>query len=95
MPDLISRRLTNASSNGLEQLAQACCEPTSFGLNDQDILNETYHKATTVNSNLSSTQLVLELTDVVKVIGEYFLEGTDSARNLNVEPNVYDMCLSL
>ena len=48
-----------------------------------------------MDSDLSSTQLVLEQTDVVKVIREYFLEGTDSARNLNVELKVYGMCLSL
>jgi len=101
LPDLISRRhvdFANASSNELEQLAHACCEPTSFGLNDEDILDETYHKTTKVDSDVFSTQLVLEQTDLVKAIREYFLEGTYSARNLNVELyklKVYGMCLSL
>src|SRR5229473_1083155 len=45
--DLISRRyvdFANTSFGELEQLAQVC-EPASFGINDKDVLDETYRKA--------------------------------------------------
>lgn len=101
MLDLISRRhvdFTNVTSNELEQLAQAC-EPASFGLNDEDVLDETYQKARKLDPGLFSTPLAPEQTDLVnKVIRRDLLEGTDSARKLKVELNrlkVYGTCLSL
>jgi len=59
----------NAASNELEKLAMAC-EPASFGLNDED---------GKMDSDIFSTPLVPEQTDLVNVIRGYPLEGTDSA----------------
>jgi hypothetical protein len=75
---LLSREhvdFANATSNELEQLAQAC-EPASFSLNDEDDLDGTYHKAGKMDSDLSSTPLVApEQTDRVKVIRGYSISS--------------------
>lgn len=99
LPDFHHRHVdfVNATSNELEQLAQAC-EPASFGVKGEDVLDETYQKARKLDPGLFSTPLVPEQTDLVKVIRGYLLEGTDSTRKLKVELNrlkVYGMCLSL
>jgi hypothetical protein len=98
--DLISHRyidFANTTFSQLEQLVQAC-EPASFGLNDKDVLDETYRKAGKMDSELFSTPLVPEHTDLVKVLRGHLLEGTDSMRKLKIELyklNVYGMCLGL
>jgi len=98
--DSISRRyvdFANTSFGELEQLAQVC-EPASFGINDKDVLDETYRKARKMDSELFSTPLVPEQTDLVKVLRGHLLEGTDSTRKLKVELyklNVYGVCLGL
>src|SRR5216684_8752342 len=98
--DSISRRyvdFANTSFGDLEQLAQVC-EPASFGINDKDVLDETYRKARKMDSERFSTPLVPEQTDLVKVLRGHLLEGTDSTRKLKVELyklNVYGMCLGL
>jgi hypothetical protein len=90
VPDLKSRRHVDfrvadcATSNELEQLAQAC-ESASFGLSDEDILDETYDTAGKMDSDLFSTPLVPKQTDLVKVMRGYLLEGAGSARKLKVE----------
>jgi hypothetical protein len=66
----MSRRyidFANTSFSELEQLAQVC-EPASFGVNDKDVLDETYRKAGKMDSELFSTPLVPEHTDLIKVL---------------------------
>ncbi len=98
--DLIPRRhidFANATFSQLEQLVQAC-EPASFGLNDKDVIDETYRKAGKMDSELFATPLVPEHTDLVRVLRGHLLEGTDSTRKLKIELyklNVYGMCLGL
>ena len=98
--DSISRRyvdFANTSFGELEQLAQVC-EPASFGINDKDVLDETYRKAGKMDSELFSTPLASEHTDLVKVLRGHLLEGTDSTRKLKIELyklNVYGMYLGL
>ncbi len=87
----------NTTFSQLEQLVQAC-EPVSFGLNDKDVLDETYRKAGKMDSELFSTPLASEHTDLVKVLRGHLLEGTDSTRKLKIELyklNVYGMYLGL
>src|SRR5258708_15014219 len=98
--DLLSRRyvdFANTSFGELEQLAQVC-EPASFGINDKDVLDETYRKAGKMDSELFSTPLASEHTDLVKVLRGHLLEATDSTRKLNIKlykPNAYRMYLRL
>ena len=59
-------------------------------------MDETYRKAGKMDSDLFSTPLIPDHTDLVKVVRECLLEGTDSTRRLKVELyklNVYGMCL--
>jgi hypothetical protein len=59
-------------------------------------MDETYRKAGKMNSELFSTTLVHDDTDIVKIVRDYLLDGTDSARKLKVELyklNVYGTCL--
>ena len=86
---------TNATSDELEQLAQAC-QPATFGRNDEDVMDETYRKAGKMDLELFSTPLVYDYTDIVKIVRDCLLDGTDSVRKLKVEPyklNVYGACL--
>ncbi len=55
----------NTTFSQLEQLVQAC-EPVSFGLNDKDVLDETYRKAGKMDSEHFSMPLVPECTDLIK-----------------------------
>ena len=74
------------------------CEPAPFGLNDKDVLDETYRKAGKMDSELFSMPLVPEHTDLVKVLRGHLLEGTDSTRKLKIELyklNVYGMYLGI
>ncbi|KAI0302513.1 hypothetical protein BC826DRAFT_904347 [Russula brevipes] len=82
---------TNATSDELEQLAQTC-QPATFGRNDKDVMDETYRKAGKMDLDVFSTPLVYEYTDIVKIVRDCLLDGTDSLRKLKVEPyklNVY------
>jgi hypothetical protein len=86
---------TNATSDELEQLAQAC-QPATFGRNDEDVMDETYRKAGKMDLELFSAPLVYDYTDVVKIVRDCLLDGTDSVRKLKVELhklNVYGTCL--
>jgi hypothetical protein len=61
----------------LEQLAQAC-EPASFGLKQECVLDETYRKAGKMDSDYFSSKLDLSHTDLMDIIRGYLLEGTQS-----------------
>ena len=93
VPDAISRRHVYFALRRLQRVGgtRSGLRPRLFGLNDEDVSDETYHKAGKMDSDLFSTPLVSEQIDLVKVIRGYLLEGTDLARKLNV----YGMCLSL
>jgi hypothetical protein len=68
----------------LEQLSKAC-EPASFGMNQENVLDETYRKAGMMDSERFSPTLDLHQTDLMKVIRGYLLEGTDSTESIKVE----------
>ena len=88
MPDfeLISCRhvnFANTTSNdsGVRSDLHLACEPASFGLNDEDVSDEFYHRTGKVGSDFFSTLLVIpEQTNMVIIPG-YLLEGADSAGN--------------
>jgi hypothetical protein len=84
----------NATPDELEQLAQAC-EPATFGLNKEDVMDETYRKAGKMDNDRFAAQLAPDHTDLVKILRNYLLEGTDSTRPIKLELyklNVYSMC---
>ncbi|KAI0250472.1 hypothetical protein BJV78DRAFT_1108457, partial [Lactifluus subvellereus] len=74
----------DATPDELEQLAQAC-EPATFGHNKEDVMDETYRKAGKMDTNYFATPLVPGHTDLIKIVRNYLLEGTDSARKIKVE----------
>ncbi|KAH9978305.1 hypothetical protein BJV74DRAFT_982218 [Russula compacta] len=76
--------LANATLDELEGLAQAC-EPASFGLNKEDVLDETYRKAGKIDFGEFSATLDLAQTDLIKIIRDYLLEGTQSTRIMRTE----------
>jgi hypothetical protein len=85
--------LANATPDELEQLTHAC-EPASFGVNKEDVLDETYRKAGKLDSECFAPLLDPVRTDLSKIIRGYLLEGTQSMKNIKIELyklNVYGM----
>jgi hypothetical protein len=76
--------LANATFDELEQLAQSCL-PASFGVNDKEVLDETYRKAGTMDLERFGLQLHLEQTDLMEIIRSYLLEGVQSTKSIGVE----------
>jgi hypothetical protein len=88
---------TSATSDELEQLAQAC-QPATFGRNDETVMDETYRKAANMDPDLFFTPLGYDHTDIVKIVRDCLLDSTDSPRKLKVELyklNVYGTCLAI
>ncbi|KAI0293872.1 hypothetical protein B0F90DRAFT_1821766 [Multifurca ochricompacta] len=61
-----------------KQLSQA------FGRNKEDVMDENYRKARTMDPEYFSAQLVPERIELVKVVHDYLLEGKDSKRDIKV-----------
>jgi hypothetical protein len=83
--DILCRRyinLVNATPDELEQLTQAC-EPASFGVKQENVLDETYRKADKMDSECFS--LALDNTDLIKIIRGCLLEGLNSKRGIKAE----------
>ncbi|KAI0246402.1 hypothetical protein BJV78DRAFT_1255310 [Lactifluus subvellereus] len=60
-------------------------------------MDETYRKARKMDTNRFSTPLVPDHTDLIKIVRDYLLEGTDSTRKIKVELyklNVYNVRIS-
>jgi hypothetical protein len=68
----------------LEQLAQTC-EPASFGVKQELVLDETYRKAGKMDSECFSSMLNPFHTDLIKIIRGYLLEGEESTRGIQAE----------
>ncbi|KAH9966986.1 hypothetical protein BJV74DRAFT_954321 [Russula compacta] len=69
--------LADATLDELEGLAQAC-EPASFGLNKEDVSDETYRNAGKIDLEGFSSTLDLAQTDLIKIIRDYLREGKRS-----------------
>jgi hypothetical protein len=79
----------------LEQLTQAC-EPASFGMNRDNVLDESYRKAGKMDSECFSPSPMLDPvhSKLLEIIRGYFFEGTQSTKNIKAELyklNVYGM----
>jgi len=77
--------LAGATPDELEQLTQVC-EPASFGVNKEDVLDETYRKAGRIDLDRFAPMLDPPAhTDLLKIIRSYLLEGTQSKNNIKAE----------
>jgi hypothetical protein len=77
--------LADATLDDLEQLTQAC-EPASFGVDKEDVLDETYRKAGKMDLDCFFPLLDLPVhTDLLNIIRGYLLEGTQSMNNIKAE----------
>jgi hypothetical protein len=68
----------------LEQLSKAY-EPASFGMKQENVLDETYRKAGKMDSDKFAPMLDLLQTDLMKIIRGYLLEGTQSTQGIRAE----------
>jgi hypothetical protein len=74
----------NATPDELEQLIQAC-KPASFGVKQEQVLDETYRKAGKMDSECFSSMLDPYHTDLIKIIRGYLLEGLESKTGIKAE----------
>ena len=85
--DVLCRRhvnFVNATPDDLELLAQAC-EPASFGVKQENVLDETYRKAGKMDSECFASVLDPSNTDLTNIIRGHLLEGLQSNRCIKVE----------
>jgi hypothetical protein len=68
----------------LEQLSQAC-EPASFGVKQEPVLDETYRKAGKMDKECFASMLDPFHTDLIKIIRGYLLEGFKSTTGMKAE----------
>ena len=68
----------------MEQLSQAC-EPASFGVKQEDVLDETYRKAGKMDSECFASTLDPLNTDLMKIVRGYLLEGPMSKTGIKAE----------
>jgi hypothetical protein len=68
----------------LEELTEAC-ELASFGRKLVDVIDETYRKAGKMDLECFSPMLDVFRTDLVKIIYDYLLEGTQSTKRIKIE----------
>jgi len=80
--------LANASLDELEQLAQAC-EPASFGVKNEAVLDENYRKAGKMDLECFALLLDPVQTDLVKIVQGYLLEGAPPT--IKMKPELYKL----
>jgi hypothetical protein len=68
----------------LEQLAEAC-EPASFGVNEKEVLDETYHKTGKMDPERFPSLLDPVRTKLMNIIRHSLLEGTQSTDYITIE----------
>ncbi|KAA1470642.1 hypothetical protein DENSPDRAFT_774981 [Dentipellis sp. KUC8613] len=76
--------LANATQSQLDTLAGSCA-PASFGLKNENVLDETYRKAGKMDCSDFSTPLVPERTSLIDIIRAELLEGETSKKPIRVE----------
>lgn len=86
-----------ASEEAIEHLAHAC-QPAKFGLNQVDVLDETYRKAGKLNFTHFSATFDLERTGLMEEIRDLLLDGHPSSTSVRAELyklNVYGKCMNV
>ncbi|THH19107.1 hypothetical protein EUX98_g8837 [Antrodiella citrinella] len=88
---------TTATEEKLQRLSQAC-DPATFGLNHEDVLDETYRKAGKIDTDHFMSTFDLDASGLLPLISGKLLEGgqEDSAiRAERYKINVYGTQLEL
>ena len=81
-----SRRvdLLTASDHELELLSKAC-QPATFGVNQQDIHDESYRKAGKLDASDFAAKFNLERSGLLEQIYSHLLEGHDEKKTIEAE----------
>jgi hypothetical protein len=84
--DLIISRinLSNASEADLQHLSDAC-QPATFGVNGEDVLDESYRKAGKMDVTDFATNFVVEDSGIMDIIRSELLEGHESNKAIKAE----------
>jgi len=82
---IISRiNLSNPSEADLQDLSDAC-QPATFGVNKEDVLDESYRKAGKMDVADFTTNFVVEDLGLMDVIRSELLEGHESNKAIKAE----------
>ena len=82
---MISRiNLSNASEADLQDLSDAC-QPATFGVNEEDVLDESYRKACQMDVADFTTNFIVEDSGLMDVIRSELLEGHESNSAIKAE----------
>ena len=76
--------LSDASETELEHLSNAC-QPATFGVNQDDILDESYRKAGKLDVTDFATKIVVADSRLMDVVRSELLEGHESNRTIKAE----------
>lgn len=76
--------LRNATEIQLESLSSACT-PATFGLDKQDVLDESYRKAGKMDTGQFSTQFDVQKMRLVDRVRAQLLEGEDERKPISAE----------
>lgn len=84
--NFIHRRinLSQASEAQLQHLSQAC-DPATFGVNQQDVLDESYRKAGKLDLANFATKFNLERSGLMDIIRAELLQGHNHTKRINAE----------
>ncbi|KAK7682335.1 hypothetical protein QCA50_014540 [Cerrena zonata] len=84
--DKIGHRLdfTDVDDNILDKLAEAC-DVATFGVNQQDVLDESYRKAGKLDSKFFSPKFNFDGSGLRDIIRNDLLEGTKAEQNIRAE----------
>lgn len=77
-------RLVSAIGGDLKSLASVC-EPATFGMNNRNVLNESYRKAGNMDSYNFGTKLDVDKFGIVDRVPEQLMEGPDLEKAVNAE----------
>jgi hypothetical protein len=73
-----------ASDSDLEHLSNAC-QPATFGVNQQDVYDETYRKAGKMDATAFASKFNLERSGLLDGIRAHMLEGHNDKKTIVAE----------
>lgn len=82
---------TKTTAKEVEDLANAC-DVAGFGVNDKDVVDETYRKAGKLDRKHFALTFPLQSTGLLDIVGTALLEGSRLPSSIRAEPykiNVY------
>ena len=86
-----THRFINFASSTSEQLDQlaAACSPATFGLEGQDVYDESYRKALKMDAADFAVQFDPTISNLIKTIEESLLQG--QTEKMSIRPEVYKL----